>query len=130
KRIAIKLWDRDSLKPLGRDEILEICDMSKKTLYCARRRHCLTGNVAKAAAIGHGRPSLANEVDSSYLLSLAQHTLTQFLHEYQKQLTQHRYVLLSLPTIHCTFKRAGLSVKRVQKLASERSPQKHTDFIR
>lgn len=71
KHVAIKLWDRDSSKPLGRDEILEICDISKKTLYHAWRKHCLTRNVVKAAAIGHRWPGLANEVDSSYLLSLA-----------------------------------------------------------
>lgn len=104
--------------------------MSKKTLYRARRRHLLTGNVAKAKAIGRGRPRLLQEVDNSYMLSLARHKPSTFLDEYRKRLIEYRFIPAALSTLHYAFKRAGLSVKRVQKLARERSPQKRAAFIR
>lgn len=127
KCIALKLLHKFPNLPLT--DILEICDMSIDTFRCAWRRHPLSGSVAKAKAIGRGRPRILSKVDAIYLLNLARHTPTTFLDEYAGLLRDHHYLPASFSTVHRTFERAGLSVKRVQKLARERSPQKQAAFI-
>ena len=52
-----------------------------------------------------------------------------FLDEYAKHLKDGRYIDASLTTIHHTLARAGLNIKRVQKLAAERSPTICANFI-
>jgi transposase len=64
-------------------EIADICGFSTKTLHCTVLRYHATGSVAKAAAIGCGRPRLLHNNDSYYLLKLAQHSPCKFLDEYQ-----------------------------------------------
>jgi len=121
------------LKARGRDtlpEILDIVKFSRRTFYKTQHRYQQTGSVAKAAAIGRGRPQKMIPGDIQYLLRLAKHKPTMFLDEYQQCLEQYRLLSISMSTIHREFFRAGLSVKRVQKMAAKRSPTKQADFIR
>jgi len=111
------------------EETLEIAQFSLSTLKRAARRKRLTGSVAKAQVIGRGRPRKLAHPDCQYLLSLARHKPTLFLDEYARRLQDGRFLAVSLATIHRTFTRAGLSVKRVQKLAAERSPTIRADFV-
>jgi transposase len=104
--------------------------ISKSTLYWTQKRKNITGSVAKAKAIGCGRPCLLLHADAAYLLQLARHKPTVFLDEYAHRLIDFRHLPASLATIHRTFKWAGLSVKQVQKLASERDPILRADFAR
>jgi hypothetical protein len=67
--------------------------------------------------------------DSIYLLRLARHSPCTFLDEYQRFLEKYRHLPVSISTVHRTFERAGLSVKCVQKMASERDPMKEGHFI-
>ncbi|KAE9403060.1 hypothetical protein BT96DRAFT_815673, partial [Gymnopus androsaceus JB14] len=71
KAIAIKLRHRDATQLLEKDEILQICGMSKKTFYCTQKRYQESGSVAKAKAIGCGRPRILQDVDAAFLISLA-----------------------------------------------------------
>jgi hypothetical protein len=103
--------------------------ISRQTLFRAMRQKQLTGSVSKAQAIGRGRPRLIAHSDAIYLLALARHSPTLFLDEYRERLDHYRYMPASLATIHWTFERAKLSVKRVQKMASECDPIKCADFI-
>jgi transposase len=126
KRAALRLRARG-------DSDLEICrvvDFSLSTLKRTARRHRLTGSVAKAEAIGRGRPRKLMFRDCQYLLALARHKPTLFLDEYRRRLDEYRLLPVSMSTIHMSFRRAGLSVKRVQKMASERDPQQRAAFIR
>ena len=84
---------------------------------------------SKKQAIGRGRPRKLVLRDSIYLLNLACHKPTMFLDEYAKCLKDGHYIDASLTTIHITLARAGLNIKRVQKLAAERSPTIRADFI-
>lgn len=86
--------------------------------------------VAKAQAIGRGRPRKALHEDVQYLIRLAHHKPTLFLDEYQRRLKEYRLLSLSMATIHRELQRAGLSTKRVQKMAAERDPMKRADFVR
>lgn len=125
KEAALRLQQR------GRDtteEILSIVGFSKSTLYRTERRKNLTGSVAKAQVLGRGRPRKLIHADAEYLLRLARHKPTLFLDEYRDRLERYRHLPASMATIHRTFKRARLSVKRVQKMASERDPVKRASF--
>ena len=104
--------------------------ISKSTLNRTRKRKHITGSVAKAQAIGRGRPRSLLKTDADYLLRLARHKPTLFLDEYTRRLELYRYLPVSLATIHRTFERANLHVKRVQKLASEHDPILRADFVR
>lgn len=112
------------------EEVLNIAQFSLSTLDRAARRKRLTGSVAKAQAIGRGRPRKLTHSDCQYLLSLAKHKPTLFLDEYAQRLQDNRFLGVSLATIHRTLARAGLNVKRVQKLAAERNPVIRADFVR
>lgn len=111
-------------------EILKIVQFSQSTYYCTIRRQRLTGNVIKAKPVGIGRPRSLIQADADYLLHLARHTPTLFLDEYCDRLDKYRFLPISLATIHRTFIRAHLSVKRVQKMALERDPILRANFIR
>jgi hypothetical protein len=58
------------------------------------------------------------------------HNPTVFLDKYAKRLHIWRHLPVSLATLHQTFKRAGLRLKHVQKLATERCPIKRAGFVR
>ncbi|KAJ7075383.1 hypothetical protein B0H15DRAFT_791910 [Mycena belliarum] len=127
KEAALRLEDR------GRDttkQILKIVQFSKSTLVRARRRKLLTGRVAKAVAHGRGRPRTLAEQDADYLVRLAKHKPTTFLDEYHERLDRYRFLPASLATIHQTFIRARMSLKQVQKMASERSPLNRANYSR
>jgi transposase len=124
KRIAIKLAARNPQEPLDLSAILHICNMSKKTFYRARARWKATGNVRKAKAIGRGRPSVLSAGDIRYLLGLLEERPVRFLDEYARLLDMHRYNPAGITVIHRALAKAGLSVKRIIKIAKERSPSK------
>ncbi|KAJ7146670.1 hypothetical protein C8R44DRAFT_579655, partial [Mycena epipterygia] len=111
-------------------EILKIAQFSRSTLIRTRKRKHLTGSVAKAQAIGRGRPRTLVEADADYLVRLARHNPTHFLDEYKERLVRYRHLPTSLATIHRTFTRARMNVKKIQKMASERCPFSHADYSR
>lgn len=127
KEAMLRMEDR------GRDttsEILKIAQFSRSTLIRTRKRKHLTGSVAKAQAIGRGRPRTLVEADADYLVRLARHNPTHFLDEYNKRLARYRHLPTSLATIHRTFTRARMNVKKIQKMASERCPFSRANYSR
>ena len=72
------------LKARGRDsvsEILDIVSFSKQTFYRVQGQFRRIGTVAKANAIGRGRPQKILLADTRYLVRLARHKPTLFLDE-------------------------------------------------
>ncbi|KAJ7627431.1 hypothetical protein FB45DRAFT_979716 [Roridomyces roridus] len=126
KIIALRLLNR---KRDSRPEIAQLCGFSVRTLGRTVRRFRTTGSVAKAAAIGRGRPRLLHTQDSNYLLKLARHNPCYFLDEYQHFLEKYRHMPVHISTVHRTFERAGLSLKHIQKMASEKDPLAEGLFI-
>ncbi|KAJ7135505.1 hypothetical protein C8R43DRAFT_817122, partial [Mycena crocata] len=127
KKIGLRLLKRGKD---SRHEIAKLCDFSTRTLRRTVLRHQTTGSVAKAAAIGRGRPRLLHHRDSEYLLRIARHKPSRFLDEYQTFLHRYRLLPIHISTIHQTFERAGLSVKRIQNMASEQDPLQDGDLTR
>ncbi|KAG1725112.1 hypothetical protein EDB19DRAFT_1644199 [Suillus lakei] len=126
KRAALRLKDRGHNSD---DEICRITGISLSTLYRTRQHQLLTGDVANAPAIGHGCPRKLMHIDCQYLIHLARHKPTLFLDEYNQHLIDYCHLPASLSTIHCTLTHAGLNLKHVQKLASERKPLVRAGFI-
>ncbi|KAJ7814860.1 hypothetical protein B0H13DRAFT_1664370 [Mycena leptocephala] len=127
KEAMLRMEDR------GRDttnEILKIAQFSRSTLIRMRKRKHLTGSVAKAQAIGRGRPRTLLQADADYLVRLARHNPTLFLDEYRDRLERYRHLPTSLSTIHRTFLRARMKLKAVQKMASERCPLARAGYSR
>jgi len=97
KMVAMRLRAR------GRDtvsEILQIVRFSRKTFFTVQGRFRQLGTVAKAQAIGRGRPRKALRNDLQYLIRLAHHNPVLFLDEYQRRLEEYRLLPLSIATIH------------------------------
>ena len=121
------------LKARGRDsvsKILDIVGFSKKTFYRVQGQFRHIRTVAKANAIGRGRPRKILLADTRYLVRLAHHKPTLFLDEYRSRLEWYRSLTVSMATIHRALERAGLNMKQVQKMASEQDPTRQADFIR
>ena len=127
KEAAVRLKERGQDTDL---EISQITGFSTRTLYHVLRCKAATGSVANPPAISCGRPRTLMRRDCNFLLQLARHKPTLFLDEYSRQLELNRELPVSLATIHRSLERAGLNVKHVQKLASERDPDLRADFIR
>lgn len=121
------------LRRRGLDSVKDICDItgiSVPTLYRSWALYARTGSFVKARLLGLGRPRKVYHRDAQYLLHLARYNPTTFLDEYRAMLDKNRHLSLHISTIHRVFLRAGLSVKRVQKMAKERDPVKQADYIR
>ncbi|KAJ7168114.1 hypothetical protein C8R43DRAFT_854388, partial [Mycena crocata] len=122
---ALRLQDR------GHDttsEILQIVTFSQSTLHRTRKRKTTTGSVAKAAVLGRGHPCTLAQQDADYLVQLARHNPTSFLDEYKERLERYHLLPASISTIHQTFLRARMSLKQVQKMASERCLYKQANY--
>ncbi|KAJ7915733.1 hypothetical protein B0H13DRAFT_1511843, partial [Mycena leptocephala] len=104
-------------------------DMSVRTLARAKKQFRVTGSIARTPARNPGRPRLLQTADANFLLHLAKHKPTIFLDEYSRYLERHRHLPASILTVHRTFERAGLNVKCVQRLASERDPLQAGIFL-
>jgi transposase len=121
-RLKARGWDTNY-------EISQITGFSTRTLYCAHQHKLLTGSVAPLQAIGRGHPRSLLRRDCDYLLQLAKHKPTLFLDEYTQLLHQNRELSVCITTIHRSLERAGLSVKYIQKMASERDPILRANFV-
>ncbi|KAH6869008.1 hypothetical protein BKA70DRAFT_1132082 [Coprinopsis sp. MPI-PUGE-AT-0042] len=113
------------------DETMEyVSGFSMRTFYHAKARHRVTGSAASKQALGRGRPRKLVRRDFDYLIRLARHKPSLFLDEYSRLLERFRHVPVHISTIHRMLQHGGLSLKRVQKLATERDPNKRADFVR
>ncbi|KAK0224843.1 hypothetical protein EDD85DRAFT_777988 [Armillaria nabsnona] len=111
------------------EEILYVTRFLLSTLYCTQRCFCLTRDIAKEPALGHGHPRKLLAADIAYLLSLAWHNPSKFLDEYQEHLCHYHNITICLATIHRAFEAAGYSIKKITKIAKEKCLYKYASFI-
>ena len=110
-------------------DISKLTNTSIPHLYKIWAQHSHSGTVVKTSVLAPGHPRLLTQKDTLYLLVLARYKPTRFLDKYIKLLERNWFLAVSTSTIHCTFERAGLSVKHVQKLAKERSKSKWAKYV-
>ena len=110
--------------------ILEYMGISRATFYRMYAIWLETGDVVRPVNGRRGRPRILHFSDVDYLKRLIQHRPNWFLDEMLYLLQTNRFVSLHYTTIHRELVRAGVSSKKIKKIASERNEAIRADFIR
>jgi len=126
KITAICLYEQQLL-PLW--QILQCVGFSCHTFFHTIKLFNETGEVVKPASHSRGQPRSLNHEDLSYLLQLIQHCPSWFLDDLQGLLESNRFISIHFSTIHRELERAGVSLKKLRKVAQERDKDLHADFI-
>lgn len=127
KIAAVNLFERNLL-PL--DAILGCVGFSESTFWRIWKLWNDTGDVVAHKPGTPGRPRLLVHDDLQYLIRLIRHRPCIFLEELQNLLRTNRFVSVHLSTIQRELSRAGISTKRLRKLAKERNEIVRADFLR
>ena len=115
---AIRLYERDLL-PLP--DILDCLQFSKRTFYRILDLWRTTGNVVKRTYGIRGRPRILHYNDIDYLKRLIRHRPDWFLDELLFLLKTNWFVSAHYTTVHRELVRAGVSLKKLKKIAVERN---------
>ena len=127
KIAAIQLSERQLL-PL--DDILLCCGISRRTFYRIQKLWQTTGDVIDRPPITlSGRPRGLHRDDIHYLLQLVRQNPDYFLDELLNLLKTNRFISVHYTTIHDELQRAGVSHKRLQRIALERNEILRAGFI-
>ena len=116
KVAAMRLYDADLL-PLA--TILEFLSMSQRTFFRVRAIWIETGDVVKQTIGIKGRRRLLHFTDIDYLKRLIWHCPDRFLDELQYLLQTNRFIAAHFTTIHRELVCAGISNKKIKKIAPE-----------
>lgn len=127
KLAAIRLYEREIL-PL--DDILDIMTFSRRTFFRILRLWRSTGDVVmhRFGTI-KGRPRLLNFDDIHYILQLVRLRPDWFLDELLDLLKTNCYISVHYVTIHRELQRAGVSYKKLKRIASERKEEARNAYI-
>jgi transposase len=123
---AMKLYERDLLRL---DTILDVMEMSRSTFFRVQKLWHETGDVVSHKTSLRGRLRALNYDDVQYLLVLIEQNPDYFLNELLYLLKTNRFISVHYTTIHRALKQAGVSCKKLKKIASERSEPLRADFI-
>jgi transposase len=126
KVAAMRMYDADLL-PLA--TILDFLNMSRRTFFRVRALWIETGDVVRQTNGIKGRPRLLHFTDIDYLKRLIRHRPDLFLDELQYLLQTNRFIAMHFTTIHRELVRAGISNKKIKKVASERNENLRADYI-
>ena len=89
-----------------------------------------TGDVVRHNYGAAGRPRTLHFDDVHYLVWLINHCPDWFLDELLDLLDHNRFISVHYTTIHRELARAGMSLKKLKKIARERNEDCRADFIR
>ena len=126
KLAAICLIERD-LIPL--EVVLECCDISERTWYRVLALWRRTGDVINPKPSLRGRIWTLDVDDVQYLLRLVRQNPDYFLDELLHLLQTNRFISVHYVTIHRELERAGMSYKKLKRIALERDEGRRADFI-
>jgi transposase len=121
KLAAMNLYERE-LIPL--EDILDCVGFSERTFYCVLKLWRETGDVVNHTHGFRGRPHLLVFDDVQYLLRLVRHRPDWFLDELTDLLQENRFVSIHFTTVLRELARAGYSVKKLKRIATECSEEK------
>jgi transposase len=126
KIAAIKLYERELL-PLH--TILDCLDFSRRTFFRILKLWHETGDVIAHTTGIRGRLRTLDYNDVEYLLRLIDQNPDYFLDELLYLLKTNRFISVHYVTIHRALERAGISHKKLKKVAAERNERLRADFI-
>ncbi|THH14792.1 hypothetical protein EUX98_g9562 [Antrodiella citrinella] len=127
KRAAIRLYERNLL-PL--EDILDCINISARTFWRILKLYRQTGDVINPRPRQRGRPRKLLSDDVQYLIRLIRHRPDWFLDELLGLLDNNRFVAVHFSTIHRELLRAGVSLKKLKRVAAERDELLRADFVR
>ena len=127
KVAAVRLYERQLL---SLDDILDCCGFSERTFYRILKLWRETGDVINARQSLRGRLRLLDHDDIQYLLQLIHQNPDYFLDELLYLLETNRFISTHYVTIHRELERAGVSLKKLKRIAKERNEPRRADFIR
>ena len=127
KIAAIKLYRRDLI---SLNNILDCCGISESTFYRILKLWRGTGDVITPSRTFQGRLRTLNYNDIQYLLCLIQENPDYFLDELLYLLKTNRFISIHYTTIYHELKQHGVSLKKLKRIAKERSEELRADFIR
>ncbi len=126
KIAAIRLWE---LHQLTLEQILACCRISESTFYRILRLWRETGDVVSHRLPHQGRLRLLERADVDYLVELIRQNPDYFLDELLVMLDTNRFISVHFVTIYRELRRAGLSRKKLRKIAKERNEPRRAAFI-
>ena len=126
KIAAMRLYEDDILSKLA---ILDYLSISSRTFDRILALWNATGEVVRETNGVRGRPRILHFSDVEYLKRLIRHRPDWFLDELQYLLQTNRFISAHFTTVHRELVRAGISEKKIKKVASERNEDLRADFI-
>jgi transposase len=126
KIAAIRLYEDDILSKAA---ILDYLAFSTRTFDRILALWNATGDVVRNTNGVRGRPRVMHFSDVDYLKRLIQHRPDWFLDELEYLLQNNRFIAAHFTTVHRELVRAGISSKKIKKIALERNEDLRADFI-
>jgi transposase len=127
KLAAVRMHEQNILSVAS---IIDCLQISRSTFYRVLDLWNTTGNVVRHTNGVRGRPRIFNFEDIVYLKRIIKHRPDWFLDELQYLLQTSRFVSANFSTIQRELVRAGVSTKKLKKIASERNENLRADYIR
>ena len=126
KLAAIRLHET-GLLPL--ETILDCCRFSRRTWFWVIKLWRETGNVIRLGRIHRGRPRILETDDIQYLLRLIRNHPDYFLDEMLNLLQTNRFISVHFTTVFCKLKRAGMSRKKLKRIAIKHNEERQANFV-
>jgi transposase len=126
KLAGIKLYENGVL-PL--DTILDILEYSRRTFFRTLKLWREIGDVVSAPSNIRGRPRVLDYDDLQYLLLLIEQNPDYFLDELLDLVETNRFISVHFSTILRTLERAGVSRKKLRKIAIERDELGRAEYV-
>lgn len=127
KLAAVKLYERNVL---ALEDLLDCVGFSRRTFFRIMKLWRETGDVVKRRHTYCGRRRRLNLDDLHYLLRLIRARPDWFLDELLNLLKDNRFISVHYTTIFRELKRAGVSHKKLKRVAKERDEDVRADYIR
>ncbi|KAI0063339.1 hypothetical protein BV25DRAFT_1763249, partial [Artomyces pyxidatus] len=118
KLAVIHLYENGAL---DLDTILTCAGFSERTFWRIKRLWEDSGDVVTHRSTTRGRPRMLIRSDLDYILELVKNRPSWFLDELTDLLQTHRLISVHFTTIHRELCRAGVSVKKLRRIAKERN---------
>jgi transposase len=127
KLAAVRMHEQNILSVAS---IIECLQISRRTFYRVLDLWNTTGDVVQHTNGARGRLRILKFEDIVYLKRIIKHRPDWFLDELQYLLQTSRFISANFSTIQRELVRAGVSTKKLKKIASERNENLRADYIR
>ena len=127
KLAAMRIHDHGIL-PVG--TIIDCLQISRRTFYRILDLWVTTGDVVRHTNGIRGRPRILHFDDIDYLRRIIRHRPDWFLDELLDLLEKNCFISAHFTTIHRELERAGVSTKKLKKIAFERNENLRADYMR